>query len=69
MLNTLHRSLTIAFLAVSILFSGLTVDFAGAFDTAAGTAASRRHMDLTLSPYLKFRRLTTEDGLASNQTW
>ncbi len=38
-------------------------------NTAAGTAASRRPADLTLSPYLKFRRLTTEDGLSSDQTW
>jgi len=43
MMNTLHKSLAIAFLAVSIFISGLTVDLVGAQNTAAGTAASRRH--------------------------
>ena len=37
--------------------------------SAAGTAASRRTVDLTLSPYLKFWRLTTEDGLSNNQVF
>ncbi len=69
LMNILHKSLTIAFLAVSIFISGLTVDFVGAQNTAAGTASSRRPVDLTLSPYLKFRRLTTEDGLSNDQTW
>ena len=35
MMNTLPKSLTIAFLAVFIFISGLTVDFADAQDTAA----------------------------------
>ena len=68
-MNTLHKSLTIAFLAVSIFISGLTVDFAGAQDTAAGTAASRRSGDPLLSRYLRFGRLTTEEGLSSDQAW
>ena len=33
-MNTLHKSLTTAFLAVSILISGFNVDFAGAPNTA-----------------------------------
>ena len=69
MMNTLHKSLTIAFLAVSIFISGLTVDSVGAQHTTADTAASRGPADLTLSPYLKFKRLTAEDGLSSDQTW
>ena len=69
MMKTLHKSLTITFLAVSIFISGVTVDFVGAQDTAAGNAASRRSVDPLLSAYLKFRRLTTEDGLSSNQTF
>jgi hypothetical protein len=39
-MNTLPKSFTIAILAVSIFISELTVDFAGAQDTAAGTAAA-----------------------------
>jgi hypothetical protein len=67
MIDTLPKSLTIAFLPVSIFISGLYVDFAGAQNTAAGTAASRRPVDLLLSRYLRFGRLTTEDGLSSDQ--
>jgi ligand-binding sensor domain-containing protein len=68
MMNTLHKPLTIAFLAVSIFVSGLTVDIAGAQDTAAGPAASRPFADPLLSRYLRFDRLTTKDGLLSDQT-
>jgi hypothetical protein len=67
--STVHKSLTITVLAVSIFISGLTVDFAGAQNTAAGTAVSRRPVDLTLSPYLKFKRLTAEDGLSNDSVW
>jgi hypothetical protein len=66
-MNTLPKSLTIAILAVSILISGLTVDFAGAQNTAAGATASRRPEDQLLSPYLRFGRLTAEDGLPNIQ--
>ncbi len=34
MMSTVHKSLTIAFLAVSIFISGLTVDFVGVQNTA-----------------------------------
>ena len=68
-MSTVHKSLTIAFLVVSIFISGLSVDFVGAQNTSADQAASRRPADLTLSPYLKFRRLTTEDGLSNDQTF
>jgi Two component regulator propeller len=69
MMNTVLKSLIITFLAVSILISaGLTVDFVGAQNTAASTTASRRPEDQLLSPYLKFSRLTSEDGLSSDQT-
>jgi hypothetical protein len=67
MMNTLHKSLAIAFLAVSIFISGLTVDLVGAQNAAAGTAASRRPADLVLSQHLKFGRLTAEDGLSNVQ--
>ena len=69
MLNTLHKYLTIAFLAVSIFISGVTVDFASAQDKAAGTAETQRSADPLLSRYLRFDRLTTEDGLSSNQIY
>ena len=69
MMNTPHKSLAIAFLAVSIFISGLTVEFVGAQNTALGTAASRRPADLVLSRYLRFGRLTTEDGLSSDQAY
>ena len=68
-MNTLHKSLAIAFLAVSIFISGLNVDLVGAKDTAVDTAASRRPADLPLSRYLRFGRLTDDDGLSSDQTW
>ena len=68
-MNTLPKSLIITFLAVSILISGLTVDFAGAQNTAVGTTASRRPEDQLLSPYLRFGRLTSEDGLSSNHAY
>jgi hypothetical protein len=68
MMNALPKSLTIAFLAVSIFISGLTVDFACAQNTAAGTAASRNPADLLLSRYVRFSRFTAQDGLSSDQT-
>ncbi len=67
MMNSLHKSLTIAFLAISIFISGLNVNFVGAQNTAVDPAASRRPADLLLSPYLRFGRLTAEDGLSSDQ--
>jgi len=69
MINTLPKSLTIAFLAVSIFISGLNVDLVGAQNTAAGTAASRIPEDPLQSRYLRFGRLTTEDGLSGNQAY
>ena len=70
MMNTLLKSLIITFLAVSILISaGRTVDFVGAQNTVASTAASRRPEDQLLSPYLRFGRLTSEDGLSSNHAY
>ena len=68
MMKTLHKSLTIAFLAVSIFISGLSVDFVGAQNTAVGPAASRRPADLLQSRYLRFSNFTAHDGLSSDQT-
>ncbi len=65
MINTLHKSLTIAFLAASIFFAGLNVDFVGAQNPAVDPAASRRPADLLQSKYLRFGRLTAEDGLSN----
>ena len=42
MMNTLPKSLSIAFLAVSIFISGLGIDFVGAQTMDAGAAAARR---------------------------
>ena len=67
MMNTLHKFLVIAILTVFIFISGLNVNFAGAQNTAVGTTASRRPEDQLLSPYLRFGRLTAEDGLPNIQ--
>ncbi len=69
MMKMLHATLTIAFLAGSIFISGGTVDFVGAQNTVAIPAASRRPEDLLLSRYIRFGRLTTEDGLSSNHAY
>ena len=68
-MNSLHKSLIIGFLAVSIFISGLPVDLVSAQNKAAGTAATQRSEDLLLSQYLRFGRLTAEDGLSADQTW
>ena len=67
MMNTLHKPLTIAILAVFIFISGLNVDFAGAQNTAADAVASRRSSDHPLSRFLRFGRLTAEEGLSNDQ--
>jgi ligand-binding sensor domain-containing protein len=67
MMNILPKFLAVAILTVCIFISGLTVDFVGAQNKAAGTAASRRPADQLLSPYIKFGRLTAEDGLSNIQ--
>ena len=69
MINTVRKFLTITFLAVSISISGLTVDFVGAQDTAADTAASLRPGEPLLSRYIRFDHLTTEDGLSGDQAY
>jgi len=69
LMKILPKSLSICFLAASILILLLNVDFVGAQDRAAGTAASRRSGDPLLSRYLRFGRLTTEEGLSSDQAW
>jgi len=69
MMNTLHKPLTIAILAVSIVISGLNVDFASAQNTVSGPAPARPTVDLTPSSYLKFWRITTDDGLSNNQVF
>jgi hypothetical protein len=66
MMSTLHRSLTITFLAVSIFISGIIVDFVGAQDKIADPAASRRPVNPMLSLYLKFGRLTSKNGLSND---
>jgi len=68
-MNNLHKSLIIGFLAVSIFISGLPVDLVSAQNKAAGTAATQRSEDLLLSQYLRFNRLTSEDGLSNDQAW
>jgi ligand-binding sensor domain-containing protein len=66
MMNILHKSLTMAFLAVFIFSLGINVDFLSAQNTVAGPAVSRHPRDLTTSRYVKFRRITTEEGLSGN---
>ena len=67
MMNTLHNSLIIAFLAISIFISGLTVDLVSAQNTAEGAVSARRPADLLQSRYLRFGRLTSDDGLSNDQ--
>jgi hypothetical protein len=69
LMTTLHKSLSITFLATSILISGVTVDFVTAQNTAVGSATTQSPTDPLLSRYIKFDRLTAEDGLSSDQTW
>jgi hypothetical protein len=68
LMNTLHTFLTIAFMAVSFLIPGFIVDLVGAQNTAVIKETSRHSADPLLSRYLKFGRITTEDGLSSDQT-
>ena len=63
MMNTLYKSLTIAILIISTFISGINVDLACTQNKAGGSAASQRLADMVSGPYLKFSRLTTEDGL------
>ena len=69
MMNALHKSLSTTILAVSIFFSGVTVDVVCAQNRTAGTAASRPISDPLLSRYIRFDHLTTEDGLSGDQTY
>ena len=64
MMNTLNKTLTIAILVISTFISGINVDLVGPQNTAADPAASRCLADIFSSPYLKFGRLTAEDGLS-----
>ena len=68
-IKALHKSLSIAILSISIFILGLSVDFAGAQNMAAGPAASRPLADPLLSRYLRFGRLTSEDGLSNDQAY
>jgi ligand-binding sensor domain-containing protein len=62
-MNTLHKPLAVVILAVFIFISGLTVDFAGAQNTAVDSSVSQRPADL--SRYLRFNRITESDGLSN----
>ena len=68
-MNTLQKSLPIAFLTLLIFISGLNIDIAGAQNRTAGTAETQRSADPLLSRYLRFGRLTTEDGLSGDQAY
>jgi signal transduction histidine kinase/CheY-like chemotaxis protein/streptogramin lyase len=68
MMNTLHKSLTIAILVISIFIPGINVDLVDA-QTAAEDAASTGHpVEFLQSKYLRFGRLTSKDGLSNVQT-
>jgi len=68
-MNTLSKSLTVTFLTVFIFISGLTVDLVSAQNTAVGAAASRHPADLLQSQYLRFGRITAENGLSNDTIW
>ena len=63
MMNTLPKSLTITILAISIFILGISVDFVG----AQATVSELPPVEIPHSKYLRFGRLTTEDGLSSDQ--
>lgn len=67
MMSTLPKSLTIAFLAISIFISGLNIDFVGAQITSTNPATTQSLADPLKSRYIKFGRLTAEDGLSNVQ--
>ncbi len=67
MMNFLQKSLTISFLAVSIFILGFYVDLVGAQNTADGPATTQSPTDPLQSRYIKFDRLTAEDGLSNIQ--
>jgi signal transduction histidine kinase/ligand-binding sensor domain-containing protein/CheY-like chemotaxis protein len=69
MMNFLHKPLTITLLVVSILHAVFTLDCATAQNTVAGPTQPLPTVDPTLSQYLKFWNLTTEDGLSNNQVF
>jgi ligand-binding sensor domain-containing protein len=69
MMNTLHKSLIIAILVNSIFISTFNVDLVGAQNRSVDLTTALSPTDPLQSLYIKFDRLTAEDGLSSNQTW
>jgi len=67
MMNIPYNFLTIAFLAISIFISGLTVDLVSAQNSAEGEVAALHPTNLLQSRYLRFGRLTSDDGLSNDQ--
>ena len=66
-MKTVQNPLTIVLLAISIIISGVSSDFVGAQDTEADPVVSRRPDAPLPGRYLRFGRLTTEEGLSNNQ--
>lgn len=61
--KSLRKSLAIACLAAAVFISGVRGDFVGAQDTETDPMVSRRPDEPILSRYLRFNRITTEEGL------
>ena len=68
-MNLIQKSLAITYFLVFIFTTGLSIDSVCAQDRSADQVASRRLADVISSPYLKFDRLTIEDGRSSNKIW
>ena len=67
-MNTLHKTLTLAFMAAFIFLLGINVDVVGAQSEVTSSGASWRSRDPLLSRYLRFVRLTAEDVLSGDHT-
>jgi ligand-binding sensor domain-containing protein len=68
-MNSVTKSYTIAFLAISFFILGLTITSVFAQDTATSTSKIQRAMDPILKRYIRFGRLITEDGLSGDQAY
>ena len=68
MMNTRHKSLTMAFLAVFIIGMCIKVGFVGARDADEDAASTRHPADFLQSKYLRITRLTAKDGLSTDRT-
>jgi signal transduction histidine kinase/streptogramin lyase/CheY-like chemotaxis protein len=78
-MKTLHKFLSIAFLAVSVFITRADADPVGTQNPSASPATTQKHakgasaklplVQIPRSKYLRFGHITTEDGLSSDTVW